>query len=156
MTDEAFDRYLKDRCEHELKWYEDRSARNKRIYYWVQSIVIGLAAVTPAFAGTGLAKTGEHVWAIWLTMVCSILVAIGTALLKTFKYQETWLNYRTTAETLKKEKVQYDTETGDYVGLEKPEDRRALFVERVEAVISRENTLWLSTQRKKDKEKKQE
>ncbi len=155
MNDEAFNKYLKERHEDQLDWYDSRSARNKRIYYWVQSIVIGLAAITPAFAGTGLAKTGEHVWAIWLTMVCSILVAIGTTLLKTFKYQENWLNYRTTAETLKKEKVLYDTETGDYLGLDVV-NRRALFVERVEAVISRENTLWLTTQRKKDKEKKQE
>jgi hypothetical protein len=155
MNDEAFNRYLKERYQGELRWYDKRSARNKRIYYWVQSVVIGLAAITPAFAGTGLAKTGEHVWAIWLTMVCSILVAIGTALLKTFKFQENWLNYRTTAETLKKEMVSFDTETGDYLGLDVV-DRRALFVERVEAVISRESTLWLTTQRKKDKEKKQE
>jgi hypothetical protein len=155
MTDEAFDLYRKERYEPELSWYETRSARNKRIYYWVQSTVIVVAAVTPALAGTALANEGNHVWAIWLTMACSLLVAIGTALLKAFKYQENWLNYRTTAETLKKERVLHDTETGDYVGLDVV-NRRALFVERVEAVISRESTLWLTTQRKKDKEKEEE
>ena len=35
-------------------------------------------------------------------IVTSVLVAIITASLKTFKFQENWINYRTTCETLEK------------------------------------------------------
>lgn len=74
----------------------------------------------------------------------SALVAIGTAALKMFKYQENWINYRTTCETLQKE----ITSTRAPVDYRDVEDSHAQFVERVEAPVSHENTLWLSAQAK--------
>ena len=80
----------------------------------------------------------------WIAIISSGIVAVGTALVKTFKYQENWINYRTTCETLRKEKHYYDAKLYDYRDAKDPE---ALFVERVEALISRENTLWLISQK---------
>ena len=78
------------------------------------------------------------------------LVAISTAALKTFKYQENWISYRTTAETLKKEIHFYEATIQGY---ENVEDKEALFVERVESLISRENTFWLMSHEKKEQNK---
>lgn len=77
-------------------------------------------------------------------------MAIGTIILQTSKYKENWINYRTTAETLRKEIHFYRLGSGDY---RDSEDREALFVERVESLISREYTLWLTTQRPKEEKK---
>jgi len=74
-----------------------------------------------------------------------VLVAISTAALKTFKYQENWISYRTTCETLRKEFHYYEAGIHDY---EDAEDRESLFVDRVESLISRENTLWVITHEK--------
>jgi hypothetical protein len=86
----------------------------------------------------------------WLAVIIAALVAIGTTILKTFKYQENWINYRTTCETLRKEIHFYRAPLGDY---RDSDDREALFVERVESLISRENTMWLTTQRLKEGKK---
>ena len=59
------------------------------------------------------------------------------------------MNYRTTAETLKKEIHFYNSRTGEYGGAEHPE---SLFVERAEAIISRENSLWLAAARERHTE----
>ena len=64
-----------------------------------------------------------------------------------FKYQENWINYRTTCETLRKEIHYYNAGINDY---EKSDDPMALFVRRVETFISRENTLWLTEQKKEE------
>ncbi|MHC4367051.1 MAG: DUF4231 domain-containing protein [Planctomycetota bacterium] len=72
------------------------------------------------------------------------------SILKTFKYQENWINYRTTCETLRKEIHFYRVGWGDY---RDSKDREALFVERVESLISRENTMWLTTQQPEEAEK---
>jgi hypothetical protein len=80
----------------------------------------------------------------WIPIVTSVFVAIATAAMKTFGYQENWLNYQTTYETLKKEIQFYSAGIGEYTGAK---DREALFVERVENLISRENTLWMSTRK---------
>jgi hypothetical protein len=68
-----------------------------------------------------------------------------TAALKTFKYQENWINYRTTCETLKKEKYLYDAGLSDY---QESVDREAQFVDRLEALLVRENSIWPYAQKK--------
>ena len=78
-------------------------------------------------------------------------MAIVTSSLKTFKYQENWINYRTTSETLKKEIYFY--EAGIH-GYENTDDKEALFVDRVESLISRENTMWVITHEKEEKSTK--
>ncbi len=51
-----------------------------------------------------------------------------------------------TSETLRKEIHFCNSGVGEYKDID---DREALFVEREEALISRENTMWLTTQRPK-------
>ena len=77
-----------------------------------------------------------------LPTLTAVAVAILTTGLKTFKYQENWINYRSTCETLRKEKRFYDAGLGDYGNTK---DKEALFVDRVESMISRENTMWVRT-----------
>lgn len=79
------------------------------------------------------------------------MLAIGTAALKTFKFQENWINYRTVSETLKKEKYFYDAGIGGY---DETENAEALFVERVESMISRENSLWVTIHRQQEEGEK--
>lgn len=137
-----FEKYLEERYHPQIKWYDTKAIANQNTYKIIQWLVIILAAVTPVLVAVAIKGTWEH----WVAVVISALVAIGTAALKTFKYQENWINYRTTCETLRKEIHYYNARINDY---ETSNDPMALFIERVEALISRENTLWLTVQKKK-------
>lgn len=140
MEAAEFEKYLEERYYPQIKWYDMKAISNQKIYKIIQWIVIILAAVTPVLVAVGEA------WERWVAVVISALVAIGTSVLKTFKYQENWINYRTICETLRKEIHYYNARINDY---EPSNDPMALFIERVEALISRENTLWLTVQKKK-------
>jgi hypothetical protein len=83
-----------------------------------------------------------------LATVTSVVVAILTAAMKTFKYQENWINYRTTCEALRREKFFYDGGIGEY---QNTLNKEALFIERAEGMMSRENTLWISAQKSDSK-----
>ena len=131
MDHEMFAAYVDGRYKHQVEWYDNRAQANKKRYSLVQWAVIILAASLPVLIS--VAPTG-------VTIPMSVLLAIGTAALKTFKFQENWLSYRTVAESLKKERHYYAAGVGDY-GV--AEDKEGLFVERVENLISRENTQWL-------------
>lgn len=144
MRKEKFEKYLEERYERQVKWYSDRSSKNKQYYHWFQWTAIILSAGIPI-----LVVSMQDNWK-WITVVLSIALAIVTTALKTFKFQENWVNYRTTAETLKKEKHYYDASIAQYAATE---DKEQLFVERVEALISRENTLWLTIHKQNGKEK---
>ena len=146
MSQGTFDAYVKNRYEVKIAWYNHKAIANQRIYRWLQWGILVLAAVTPILVAVG----GE--WLRWSAVVIASLVAIGTAALKAFKYQENWINYRTTCETLRKEIHFFDARVGEY---RTAEDPSALFVERVEALISRENTLWLTTRTDSTEEQKQ-
>ncbi len=144
MEKEDFQKYLKDRYEDQINWYDKKSAWNQKLYRYFQWSVIILAAITPLLVITA-PETNR-----WPAVIIAALVAIGTTILKTFKYQENWINYRTTCETLRKEIHFYKAALGDY---RDSEDREALFVERVESLISRENTMWLKAQQPKEGKK---
>lgn len=145
MKEADFNSYLKNRYEDQINWYSNSASKNKRFYTFFQWSVIILSASLPV-----LIASVPHSWQ-WLTVIISILLAIGIASLKTFKFQENWINYRTISETLKKEKHYYDAELDDYADTS---DKEALFVDRVETLISRENTLWVTTHMQKEDENK--
>jgi len=150
MDQQNFDDYFNKRYLDQINYYETKSGGNQITYRYMQWTLIILAALTPALIeldlNTLLGRGFSHI-----ATLTSVTVAILTAALKTFKYQENWINYRTTCEALKKERYLYEAGLGDY---ENSDDRQAQFIDRVEALISRENTLWLSVQKKKENEKK--
>ena len=144
MEQEAFSKYLSDRYEDQIAWYDKSAARNQMAYILMQWPLIVLAAITPILIELDVKPLG---WIHWATLT-SAVVAILTAGLKTFKYQENWITYRTTCETLRKEKHFYDAALGDYGTAQ---DKEALFVERVESLIARENSMWVGTHKPETK-----
>ena len=149
MEKENFLKYLEDRYLNQINWYDEKAQENQKKYRLLQWSLIILAAITPVLIELDLSvmlgKGFGH-----LATFTSVIVAILTAALKTFKYQENWINYRTTCETLRKEKYFYEGEIGEY---QSTENRETLFIERVESLISRENTLWISAQKIESKSK---
>ena len=141
MDEKKFEEYLAGRYTNQIDWYSNRAGTNKSWYQAFQWGVIILSASVPVL----IASVPESHQ--WFTITISIFLAIGTAALKTFKFQENWVNYRTVSETLKKEKYFYDAGLDDYADAD---DKEALFVERVESLISRENSLWVTTHKQKE------
>ena len=140
MEEEEFAEYLKERYECQVKWYDSRSAQNKRYYQWFQWTAIIISASVPVLVVSMPDKLK------WITAIPSTVLAIVTTVLKTFKFEENWINYRTIAETLKREKHYYDASATEYATVE---DKEQFFVERVETLIVSENTLWTTIHRRR-------
>ena len=140
MRSGYFESYLSERYENQVQWYDSRSRSNKFYYHIAQWVAIVVSASLPVL----IVMVPEDKKMI--SIIPSVILAILTTALKTFKFQENWLNYRTIAETLKKEKHYYIAGANGYDDVDSREQH---FVERVETLISRENTLWLEIHRKK-------
>lgn len=138
MDKQDFQDYLENRYYNQIKWYGSKSRYNQKMYKSCQIVITIFAVITPMLLFV------QDKMLQWVAIVSSLTVAIGTALIKIFKYQENWINYRTTSETIKKEIHYYNARLHDYADAKDPE---ALFVDRVESLISRENTLWLVSQK---------
>ncbi len=130
--------YLEDRLEDQINWYDSKSIENQKKYKWLKAGEIIFSGLIPFFVILGQIHTAFH----YLTALSGVIVTILSAFNSLGKYHELWLEYRTTAETLKHERYFYITKSGPYKQL-KREDAFKLLVERVESLISRENTQWI-------------
>ena len=124
--------YFEERLETQIKWYSDKSSRCKLWYSWLRIIEIVAAAIIPLLAGMAIPNGN------WIIGSLGMLIAISAATGNHFKYHENWIQYRSTSEALKHEKYLFRVRTSPYDG----ENCFQLLVQRVEALISKENTNW--------------
>ena len=141
MTEEE---YLSERLDNQLNWFDTKSVVNQKHHKRIQLIEIVFAAAIPFIAGLG--EFIPHYQIIVGLLGVAIAVSAGVAALN--KYQENWITYRTTAEMLKREKYLYLTKCSPY----DEGDAFCHLVERVEGLLSNENSQW-SANLKKSQEK---
>jgi hypothetical protein len=67
-----------------------------------------------------------------------VAVALITGLVTLYRFQENWIEYRTTAEALKHQKYRYLTRSAPYDG----DNAFHLLVGTIESTISKETTAW--------------
>jgi hypothetical protein len=132
MEKEAFNQYVENRYQKQMDFYKSSSAKNQARYKYFQWVLIILSALTPVLAAMD--------WEKIAVVIVSSIVAILTTGLKTFQYQELWVNYRATYEQLKPEIHYFTFSVGPYgaSGI----DKESLFVTRIEAILDKEHQGW--------------
>jgi hypothetical protein len=150
MDKEAFAKYLKERYEDQMNYYDKNSGKNQKKYRRFQWILIVLSALTPVLA----ALDGKFIDLQLPVVIISALVAILTTGLKTFQYQELWVNYRATHEQLKPEIYYYNFNVGPYgeTGI----DKEALFISRIESILDKEHQGWPPSKKNGENQNKKE
>ncbi len=124
-----------DRLEDQAKYYGRSSATNKRWYTRLKIVQLVCAAAVPVVASVHAP--------VWVTGGLGAVVVVVEGIQQLGQYQANWINYRSTAESLKHEKFLYLSGAGPYQG---NDDDKRLLAERTEALISQENTTWTSGQ----------
>lgn len=131
MNDEE---YLSTRVENQINWYDKKSQSAQRWFKRLRGAEIVAAAAIPLIAGFATDPFP-------VTLVLAILgasIAVMAAAISLNQFQENWTEYRTTCESLKHEKFLYLTKSEPY----NEEEPFRLFVQRVENLISKENSAW--------------
>ena len=127
------DEYLTERVEDQIKWLSRESSKNQRWYKKLRTmeIVMGCAIAY-------LVSHAELVPVQFLAGAMGVAVAAIGGLLSLYQYQEKWVEYRVTTESLKREKYFFLTGTAPYDG----DDKFSILVSRVEAILAAENMQW--------------
>lgn len=126
--------YISERVDDQINWYDKKSQRAQRWFKILRAIEIIAAGSIPLFAGFGDGVS----WSVVVAGVLGAVVAILASLLSLNQFQENWIEYRTTCESLKHEKYIFLTKAEPY----SEEDPFGLFVQRIESLISKENSAW--------------
>ena len=140
------EKYMLERVDEQITWYENKSSFNQRWFKRLQVISILAASTIPFLTGY---STGENESIRIIIGVLGLLIACVSAILNLYKFQEHWIEYRTTCESLRHEKFLFITKTIPY-------DNDEAFnnlVQRIESLISKENIDWLHNLTKQAKQK---
>lgn len=132
------DQYLQERLEPQIDWYDSKSLRNQRIFKRLRMVEIVAAALIPLISGAMLSDPRFQLISAIIIALLGVTIAITAGFLSLGQHQEHWIEYRTTCESLKKEKFLFQTGVEPYNG----ETAFALLVQRVETLVSKENTNW--------------
>jgi hypothetical protein len=126
--------YLEQRLQDQIDWYDRKGSSAQRRFRTLRMLEIVLAASVPVFAGLveppSLMRIG--------TGLLGGLIVILAGMLSLNQFEEKWVQYRTTCESLKQEKYLYLTGTPPYDA----SDAFATLVRRVEGLLSTENRGW--------------
>jgi hypothetical protein len=122
-----------DRLEDQLAWYERKSGDNQRRYTRLKLLELALAAALPVVAGVRSP--------VWVTGGLAAAIVLLEGAQHLYQFQERWITYRSTAESLKRERFLYLAKAGPYAG----EDRHRQLAERIEGLVSRELARWAAS-----------
>jgi hypothetical protein len=138
VTDEEYEKYLSTRYSQLVAFYDKRAQQNKLGHRVCSVFIIGVSGILAPLIATGVLLRHPI-----LGGFLSASVVMATAIGSNFQFNENWLSYRRTWDTLRREPHLRDARVGDYVSAT---DRNGLFVERVEAIASDEGTDWFTRQ----------
>ena len=130
--------YIESRLEDQIAWYDAQSIQNQKRYRGLRFLEIVLASSIPVLSLTFEVFEFPGKYHTLVFGCVGVIMSVLASILAIGKYQELWQSYRTTCESLKKEKFLFFAGSRPYDS----ENRYTLLVERIESLISKENTNW--------------
>lgn len=121
------------RLEEQIAWYDNKSGHNQRTFKQLKVVQLASAATIPVLAGTSVTP--------WVTGLLGALIVALEGIQQLNQYQQNWVTYRSTCESLRHEKYLYLANAGPYTD---PAQAHALLADRIEGLISQEHARWAS------------
>ena len=125
--------YIENRLKGQMEYYSKKSAKCKQEYYQMSIISIVINAIIPVLS-IGLDSTGVLKYIIAALSACTTIIS-SILLLK--KPKDTWIKYRSTYEKLKKEKILFETSSGEYKNKTEQD-----FILTCEEIMASEHSAW--------------
>lgn len=141
--------YMKDRVEDQINWYSAKSSSNKKWFLRLEIAAI-LFSVSIPFVTDFITPSTTYMKTV--VSFLGVSIAFITGLLSLMKYRDNWVEYRATAELLRRERFLYLTRSGVYSGA-KP---FVAFVRSVEEILATEVSNWKQNQVREDDQDEEE
>lgn len=125
--------YLEQRVRDQIGWYDRRSLWNQRWFKRLRVVEIAAAAMIPFLTAVPDVANMKYVIG-----GLGVLITVVAGVLALYQFQERWTEYRATCESLEREQFLFLTKAEPYAGA----DGFSAFVQRIESLLSKENTGW--------------
>ena len=143
MTDDQFQDYLRERYHDQINWFSAKARKYKTWFQIMMTATIILSTSAPVVTALASEK--------WIQLIVTGSVAVLTSFQQTLRLKELWTSYRGTAEALKREHYFYQASLHPYRDTT-DEQKRSVFIYRVEELLGKENEHWDVAQKSQDEE----
>ena len=131
---------LWERLHGQIDWYDRKAKTNQRAYKFSKITIIVLAILIPVLAEYGHIPGFAESRAFLVGAAAGLIVLLeGLQVLN--KWQENWILYRATCESLRNEQHLFAETAGPYAGL-KPDAAQRLLAERISSLVMAEHSKW--------------
>lgn len=144
ITGSLKNKILKVRLQYLLEWYDEKSQRSRCFYNALRTSSVLLPILAAALSL--FAFLGDEKNLALLTSLVSLVTAFLSHLLDQYRFYDSWIRYRTTAEALKNEVFRCLGSCPPYSGTQ--EDRELQLAGRVEEIAAEEVSKWRELRRK--------
>ncbi len=127
--------YLKERVDDQISWYSRKSGFCQKRYKTLKISTLLFAVTIPFLSGL----MDELNWMKYVIGGMGVAIAAIEGIQSLYKYKDNWIQYRITSEALKREKLLYLTQSGDYAEMSDP---FKAFVQRAEQLMAGEQAEW--------------
>ena len=103
-----------ERLEDQIAWYDKKSQYNQRVFKRIKIVEIVAAAMIPFLGAFKFSQV------VWVTSGLGVLITVLEGLLHLNQYQQNWVAYRSTCESLKHEKYTYLGKASPYTNVPDP------------------------------------
>ncbi len=131
-----------ERLEDQISWYDRKSLMNQRYFKRIKIVEISAAALIPFVSAFNFQKLA------WVSGGLGVVITVLEGMLHLNQYEQNWIAYRSTCESLRHEKYVYLGKAGPYANSADP---HALLADRIESTVSQEHAKWASVQQQQPK-----
>ncbi|WP_089945033.1 DUF4231 domain-containing protein [Candidatus Entotheonella palauensis] len=135
---ELADTYFNEDLNKQHNWYDKQASLQKKWANRLSLTVIAFGALTSSVAG--LEPTGFN-YNI-LIAVLGVLVVIAQGILRIWRYDETWVEYRMASERMLRERRLFINAVGPYADIADEEESLRYFIEATEQIIAAEQKVY--------------
>jgi hypothetical protein len=129
------------RLDGQVAWFTEKSSFNRSRFQMLKIAQIVAGALIPFASSVGAPA--------YVASGFGVLIVIFEGLQSLNQYQHTWISYRSTCEELKREKYLWLAKAGPYANAA---NANAVLAERVEAILSGEDSSWTTEMQKRDQQ----
>lgn len=145
MDSDRIEKFINEIYQPRLEWYDKKSIRYKRLAYIFNILIIILVSSAPISASLIFIFNTRATRVITIGITFFLLVLTG---IKNYcRFDKVWHSYRNSWELLKREKINFEYELGEYQDFNNP---KKLFVKNVRNILSEEHKKWRMMQRFKE------
>lgn len=132
--------YITERVDDQLNWLDSKSQYHHKHFVRLRTLILVTSTLIPLLSGF---ISDSNNWGLilkWAVGIGGVIVAVSQGLLSLNKHQELWMQYRASAEAIKREKLLYLAKVGAYANNNQAFEN---FVAQIESILADENKLWL-------------